>query len=323
MRRNALFITVGGLLMAASFVGVFWVGQVVNPPGVSLVVAGDAIAPGTRLADLLAVAGQLRVDDRAQLSPETARTLLTEGDIGHLADGVIVQAIAAGQPIPLTAISSRHNPVGAAWPALLLTDPDLVAMAIPVGLTTMPRTLRNGDFVDIIFGSGGAGARAPLLPTSAAAHVAGDGRGLSQTEYEAALAHPPTDAPSIPDYLPIAKTIVTNAQVLDVVLEGESGEAAAPVALVVLIPRDAQEIVQFAADNGSLRVTQLAAVLNSETTPVGTRHPSLGMTWNDLVALLDLEREARLRDGPPADVFGPGATAILPLLPGPPLAESR
>jgi Flp pilus assembly protein CpaB len=333
MRRNALVIVLGVLLMGVSVIGMLWVGQVANPPGVGLVIAARDLPAGTRLADLITEGSAgLLVDARARLDPAVARSLLLAEDVGRYADGVIVTFVPAGQPVPISAISSSQNPSAQ---ALLVRDPGLVAMAIPMDRTRMPGAVRPGDFVDLVYGTTGSGPGPGLLPVGAGTGPQPQGHGLDAAEYAAlAQAEPAgSGAPPVRDYLPLAKTIVTHAQVLEVVRDPAgltanadgpvSSAVGLPVAVVLLIPRDAQEIVQFAVENGALRVTLLSATLNAETTAVGSRYPTLGMTWNDLVALLELERDARLAQGLPQDVLGPGATAIQRLSPSPRNIETR
>jgi hypothetical protein len=133
----------------------------------------------------------------------------------------------------------------------------------------------------------------------------------------------PTPAPELLLIMPVAKTIVSNAKILALIHE----ERAVPtsnlsdsnrneqrtvivkgklIGLVVAIPREAQELLQFAIDNGVVRVS----VLSAAAQPGDTHEPTLGMTWNDLVALMKMDRQAALANGLPDDVIGPGAAAI-------------
>jgi hypothetical protein len=76
----------------------------------------------------------------------------------------------------------------------------------------------------------------------------------------------------------------------------------------VAVPREAQELVQFAIDNGSVRVALLSAQIAQGD--AASRQPTLGMTWNDLVSLMRMEREAALATATPPSVLGPGAFAL-------------
>ena len=122
--------------------------------------------------------------------------------------------------------------------------------------------------------------------------------------------------------LPVAKTVVHNARVLSVLREQQpttvqSGTGAdvqtvvvngKMTALVVAIPREAQELLEFAIDNGTVRVALLSAQLDNH--PNAAVAPSLGMTWNDLVALVRMQRGLHSATGLPTDVMGPGAFAV-------------
>jgi len=128
----------------------------------------------------------------------------------------------------------------------------------------------------------------------------------------------PTPTPEPLLMLPVAKTIVSHAQVLAVVheerttLASDGTQVTTPgeiIGLVVAVPRAAQELLEFAIDNGQVRVALLSARLDGDTS-AGAHRPTLGMTWNDLVALIRMERERSLASGLPAEVIGPGAYAV-------------
>jgi hypothetical protein len=117
----------------------------------------------------------------------------------------------------------------------------------------------------------------------------------------------------------VAKTIVRQAKILAVVREqltqqaqasGQAVNVTVPgkmLAIVVAVPREAQELMQFAIDNGNVRVSLLSAQVSADAPG---RQPSLGMTWNDLVSLMRMDRDAALATAMPGDVIGPGAYAI-------------
>ncbi len=119
--------------------------------------------------------------------------------------------------------------------------------------------------------------------------------------------------------LPIAKTLVRNALVLRVVYEqrpnpGFTGEGQSAFirgdiqALVLAIPMEGQEIVTFALANGDVRVAVRSPLASEED-----RSPTLGMSWDDLVAFFYAERELGLQAiDPNASLIGPGASALWP-----------
>ncbi len=127
----------------------------------------------------------------------------------------------------------------------------------------------------------------------------------------------PTRPPQVT--LPIAKSLVRNARVLKVVYEmrpnpGFTGEGESAFirgdiqALVLAIPTEAQEIVTFALANGDVR-----AAVRSPLATEDDGSPTLGMSWDDLVAFFYAEREEGLQAvDPNAGLLGPGASSLWP-----------
>lgn len=312
MRRNLLVLIVGLVLMGVSFVGVFLLGQVFNPPAVRVVVAARDFNPGdvVRLQDLAMVS--VHIDETESGFYDT---VFLQADVQYLNNKIVTQAIAAGQPIPRNAVVAAGNLSGGL--SGQLEDPNLIAMVVPVTEETAPPGIRAGDYVDLVYGVVNA-AYAPVVPPT----------DVPPSAYNAPVLEPATPvsvvvAPSptaeVMLYVPLAKTIVTNALVLDLVHKTTQNsqvqangqtvvtEVSGPVtALVLAVPRDAQEVLQFALDTGVVRVSLLSANVRADGTRAGDRRPTLGMTWNDLVALLEMERDQRLAAGLPGEVTGAG-----------------
>jgi len=316
MRRNLLVLIVGLVLMGASFAGVFLLGQVFNPPAVQVIVASRDLSPGdvVTLRDLALVS--LHIDESESGFYDT---IFLQSDVQFLNNKTVTQPIAAGQPIPRNAVVSEGNASGGL--AGQLEDPDLIAVVVPVSAETAPPGIRVGDFVDLVYGVTGA-AYAPVVPPTEVPFQSYSAPLVVEPESSegpGALAPTPTVTPGVMLYAPLAKTIVTNARVLDLVRETKQSsqvtssgqtvvsEVTGPVtALVLAVPRDAQEVVQFALDTGIVRVSLLSANARADGTRAGDRRPTLGMTWNDLVALLEMEREQRLAAGLPDQITGAG-----------------
>lgn len=313
MRRNLLVLMVGLLLMVASFIGVFLLGQVFNPPAVLVVVASRDFSPGevVRLEDLATVS--VHVDETESGFFDT---VFLQSNVQFLNNKIVTQPIAAGQPIPRNAIVATGNLSGGL--SGQLEDSSLIALVVPVSADTAPPGIQSGDYVDLVYGVVGVSYSPVVPPTEVPFQSFGNGVGLEPATPDPFAPLDPTATPGVMLYAPLAKTIVTNALVLELVREtqessqatssGRSAEAVAgPVtALVLAVPRDAQEVVQFALDTGIVRVSLLSANVRADGTQAGDRRPTLGMTWNDLVALLEMERDQRLAAGLPSTITGAG-----------------
>ena len=311
--------------MVVGFLGNLLFGTLVNPPTTSIVVARVEIPVGTILTREM-----LGVDDM-RLNNQVAAVLVQEADLPLIVGGMNVETIHAFQPVHLSSIVADGNPAAAGRLSLTLTDPDVVAMVVAVNSQTAPQSIVAGDYIDLNFGVGSATFLAGTLPTAPTPQpfqplpprpVVSATGGLILTlpaplEIQAPT---PTEEPRIS--LPIAKTIVHTVRVLSVVYDevpnpgylGPDGTEpaiiqGAPIALVVAVPRDAQEIVHFALVNGSIHVALLSP-RNDNEAEAGKRIPTLGMSWDDMVALFRLERDAALEDGLPEVLRGPGAAAV-------------
>ncbi len=311
--------------MVVGFLGNLLFGTLVNPPTTSIVVARVEIPVGTILTREM-----LGVDDM-RLNNQVAAVLVQEADLPLIVGGMNVETIHAFQPVHLSSIVADGNPAAAGRLSLTLTDPDVVAMVIPVNAETAPQSIAAGDYIDLNFGVGSATFLAGTLSTAptpqpfqplpgfvAQSRTGLDGVTIPAPQFTAGPT--PTEEPRIS--LPVAKTIVHTARVLSVVSDdvpnpaylGPDGnelatEQGAPIALVVAVPRDAEEIVHFAIVNGSIHVALLSPQ-NDNVAEAGQRIPTLGMSWDDMVALFRLERDAALEDGLPEVLRGPGAAAV-------------
>ncbi len=324
MRRNTTVILLATVLMVVGFVGVLIIGQIVNPPSLSIAIAVVDIPAGATLTqEMVAI-------DSVRMNTKVVGALIRESELDQFIGATVVESIYLYQPLRKSAISVEGNPASLNRLALGLSDPNLVAMVVPVSPETAPGAMVEGDYVDLNFGVGANTTFGEKLTTQStpAPFAQGFSNGLPNSfaspesnpiiETAAPATPTPTEEPLL--VLPVAKTIVSNAKVLAVIrdehtetIQEEGGVKTVRVpgkviAIVVAIPRDAQELVQFAIDNGTVRVSVLSATLG-ETSP-GTRRPTLGMTWNDLVAIVRMERDEVLAQGLPTEVIGPGAYAI-------------
>ncbi len=261
--------------------------------------------------------------DEQRVNPVVADVLFQGKDESHLVGKVAVQTIFQYQPIPIAAVSFEDNPAAESRLSLTLTDPAVVAMVVPVDKETSPSKIVPGDYVDLNFGVGSAQFLAGQLSTAPTPFPFQPLPGVFVTQPPLPL--PPTLTPTAEPRLtlPVAKTIVHAARVLSVIYDEAPNPAyAGPtsgesptirgdiVGIVVTVPREAEELVHFGAVNGSLRVALLAPGADWAAEANEPRKPSLGMSWDDFVALMRLDREAALATAFPTEIDGPGAAAI-------------
>jgi hypothetical protein len=319
---KAVAIGLGLLLALSGVVGVVVLGNVLNPPRMRIVVAAQTIPQGTRLSQEML--GYLEVE----MASDVTDLLMTEANVGQFLGGQAVRTIYANEPVLISAISVSDTPLGQDRLSLLLVNADLALVSVPVDPTTAPPAVREGDLVDIVYVTDGVGFGNPFEqnPQDSGIDVfvpqPGD-PGQTQPGFGQLT---PTVAAG---QLPLAKVIVREAVVFSVVREAQQvqrtnaegrtvtvqvpGDA---IALEVAIPREAQEILQFAVGTGSVRLTLLSArVVPGD--PLA-RQPSLGMAYHDLVAFFEMDRLQALATDLPAQPLGPGAAVVQMWTPQPP-----
>ncbi len=169
MLRSAT-VMIGIVLALLAFVGFLMLGGMMAPPPYSVVVAvQDIPAYSTLDPNALGV-------DSQRINSQVARTLILREEIDQYVGGFVVENIHAGEPLRKGAIVAPDNPQAATRLALMMTDPDRVAMVIPVDAKTAPSQIGPGDWVDLVLGlapgniSAGSGTTFSnlLAPTPAA-----------------------------------------------------------------------------------------------------------------------------------------------------------
>jgi hypothetical protein len=192
-----------------------------------------------------------------------------------------------------------------------------------------PQDIRPGDRVDVIYGVGSVGLGNtterylyPEEPSPPAGADVEEGGGVPAFGLE------PTPSPTPDLAFPVAKVCVRDLAVLDVIHEErpnpayggpDSGEPATipgeVVAVQVAVPREQEEMLHYAVTTGEYRVALLSPNAPQED------DPTLGMTWDDLVAFFWAERQAALDAiTDTTRLLGPGAAAIVATPQGTPLA---
>lgn len=315
MKRNRIGVIVFALLgMAIVFAVSFMVLQRQAPEGVRVLVAAQDIAVGSTLtADMLRY-------DVVNASPQTLAALLPQTDEAQVLGKVLIRDVSVGQPLTWTLFGDAANPDAASRVALTY-GPDFVAMVVPFSALFVPDRILPGDRVDLLMSvPANLGYGRPLDPALADTGVAAGG--LYTSSVLTPTVSTPTPTSVAPLMNPSAKRIIANAEVLEVVREtrtqqftttdGKTAVREVPGAiqgLVLLIPRQAAEMVQFGIDNGVLRAAVISA--QAVTHVSGAPEPSLGVMWNDYVAFVETQRLQALGDSNLPPLYGPGAADLI------------
>jgi Flp pilus assembly protein CpaB len=254
-----------------------------------VLVAKAEIEKGTKLADLPAgtlTRKTLRGDS------DVIASYMNETQFSEFANngGVFVQNIGAGEAIPLAAVLDPENPAAAKYSALLLNDPNMTAMTIAVN-NNVPTGIRAGDWLDLIVTvdqinpSSDVNQQNNAFSINTGNVVAGP-NGQTVVMGGTVTPNQTPNAPVVPSYgqqptavpatatplpyiVPIAKRIVNNAYVLNVIREqrnttGIDGQNTIVygnvTALVVVVPRSDIEWLSMANAAGKLNLALLSPV---------------------------------------------------------------
>jgi hypothetical protein len=145
MLRSATF-TIGILLAGLAFVGFLMLGGMMAPPPYSVVVAvQDIPAYSTLDPNALGI-------DAQRINSQVAQTLIQREEIDQYVGGFVLENVHAGEPLRKSAIVASGNPQAINRLALVMTDPDKVAMVISVDPKTAPSQIAPGDWVDLVVG---------------------------------------------------------------------------------------------------------------------------------------------------------------------------
>jgi hypothetical protein len=331
-------VIIGAILLIVAFVGFLLLTTVFNPPSVTVLIAAQDIQPGDVLGpDMVQL---------AEVDLPNVAYYITEPEIPQYAGAVAIERVYQGEFLykgNFVAAEAGQLPDRL---SLVLSDPNLVAFVIPVSPEVAPPGIRPGDRIDLTMGIGSAtflSGQLSLIPTPnplepREVYLAGvyqQQPGIFDEEGDEFLGDPSetgallptpqiTPASSSPEEtgatLPITKTIVRGAIVISVIRDtqinpaftgGEEQDVFAygdVIALVVVIPSEAQELVSFALDNGTIRVALLSPLAEDDST-----QPTMGMSWDDMVAFFLAERQILIETIQPT-LVAPGANLIWPLI---------
>ena len=323
MLRSATF-TIGILLAGLAFVGFLMLGGMMAPPPYSIVVAVQDIPAYSPLEP-----NALGVDAQ-RINFQVAQTLIRREEIDQYVGGFVLENIHAGEPLPKSAIVASGNPQAINRLTLVMTDPDKVAMVIPVDPKTAPSQIAPGDWVDLIVGfapgniSAGSNTTfsnllAPPTPVSPMVSFgptpASGARPVPTVPPNPPLSNPPMTSGSVSANdmnLPADKVVIQNVPVLAVRFQqvpnpaftgsgagfgqSQSSEATAQPAY---LQGDIQTITVL-VPRSSVELLTFAkdngrvhvVLLPAKTAEAanGTQSPTFGITFNDVLAWMMRER---------------------------------
>lgn len=304
MLRSAT-LGVGILLAIGAFAALVLLGAVLNPPPFQVVVAEQDIpAYSTLSSDTLAV-------DAQTMSDKVAQGLVTRDELEQYLGGFTIETIRAGEPLRKSAIVSPHNPQATNRLALMLDEPDQVAVVVPVDPKTAPEQIEAGDRVDIVLsltpGSINANNQSRFSDLLATPTLSAQVTAIPRATPTLALGTTFTSTSLLPEdmNLPVAKVTIQRVPILAVRREqianpnfavapaaGES-QSASPAfvagdiqAVLVRVPRESVELLTFAMDNGKVHLSLLSPKMAQSETD----NPTLGMSWNDVITWMMEER---------------------------------
>ncbi len=339
MLRSATF-TIGILLAGLAFVGFLMLGGLMAPPPYSVVVAvQDIPAYSTLDPNALGV-------DAERINSQVAQTLVLHEEIDEYAGGFVLENIHAGEPLRKSAIVAPGNPQAASRLALVMTDPDKVAMVIPVDAKTAPSQIASGDWLDLVIGltPGNISASSNstfsnlLAPPTAVSPIVPFGPTPTGSSRSAPTPVPAQTNPSANTgnvsagdmNLPADKVIIENVPVLAVRFQqvpnpaftgsgGSFGQSSQPQAsaqpayvqgdiqsATVLVPRSSVELVTFGIDNGRVHLVLLPAKTGQAAN--GAQSPTFGITFNDFLAWMMRERSLATGGQPQPNPIQPQPT---------------
>jgi hypothetical protein len=304
-----------------------FINRIFSPPAFELVYAVTEISPGEILVPDLVGVKDVHIDDP---SPYITRDEVNE----IYAYAPVVAQIYTGQLLTKSSLSVEGNPEAVTRISLAINDPGRVAMVIPVSVQNAPGRLVVGDLVDITISVGSAtflSGAFEAVPTTEPYDTSqlyfgiapGPQEGLLPDSTGAAFITPvPTPTPIDPIHLPVSKTLVVAAPVLEVSYEQQfnpasSADPDAPafidgelVSIAVSVPRQVQEALAFAINNGAVQVAVRDPLASGEDIITA------GISWDDLVEYYKLHQALWALTPQPQDgvIYPSGAKVLVETL---------
>ena len=309
MRRLQLLL--GIVLAVGAAVGVFFFGQLNQPPVFDVVIAIAEVPAFSEIDP-----GSVSVDRQSVSSAVAQRYVLVDEWASMLAEGKIAAAepLHPGQPLMREQVVSGAEAEGLSRLSVVLDDPNQVIISVPVDQNQLP-SLVPGDVIALYFTAddvyvggyfteaGGVSANVLVtetvegeLPTPTPSRVTTGTRRYGE--------EPEIVTTTIELEMPLAKQIVNgvvyrfnqerkaNPNYGAPGMENEPRYILGAIkALDVVIPRESAEWVVFALAHGRVRIGVLPIIarplVEGDTFP-----PSVGVTWTDFEERFFEEREA-------------------------------
>ncbi|KAA3643896.1 MAG: hypothetical protein DWQ07_17420 [Chloroflexi bacterium] len=317
MSRTLLTI-IGLVAFGAIFIVIFLFVNSINPPATEVYIATRDLLPGEALVleDLAVVAVPAQGLEVSYVTEDNA-------DLYNNTE--VVNQIYAGEFIPISALLSVNNPVSLSRIALSISDPEHIAIVLPIDPETSPQNIVTGDFVDVTIAVGSGSLLAGSFDTVP------EPEGVNDFYFQAQAADltaiPTLESPFLPTpeltptapqpiTLPVAKTVSVRARVMQVnyllIVQPSTTNAEPRIqrgdiqSLVLEVPRETQEIISFGVANGIVRVSVLHPNVADEE--FGTA----GMSWDDMVAFFRWERDQWAAAQPGNGIeYAPGSSSLL------------
>jgi hypothetical protein len=147
MKRSVTLIF-GIILAAGAFVGLLLLGSMMNPSPYPVVVVVKDIEAGEVLQEHM-----VGVDPQ-QVSPQVVEQYVLSSQLEQYLGKVVTRRLYPGQPLMHYDVVAEGNVMAQRRLALVLEDPNKVAMVIPVEETSIPDAVMAGDFVAIVWSVG-------------------------------------------------------------------------------------------------------------------------------------------------------------------------
>ena len=278
MRKVGLVLGIG--MMIAAFVAVVLVSRLLTPPTYEVVVAVKEVPPFTTLTkDMVAV-------DTQSVSPAIADRYVLADELAVLLDSgaVVVENLRPGQPLLREAVASGANAEKVSRLAVAINDPNLVIMAVPVKVDSLPAVF-PGDAVALFYANGSVQTQQIVTATIS---------GPTPTPAPLAFgAISETQIITTELQMPVAKWLVNgvvyqlNREIRENPDYGAPGKDNEPryiegdvKSLDVVVARSEAEWLTFALANGQVQVGLLPAVVR-EQVEKNSLPATTGVTWSD------------------------------------------
>lgn len=282
-------VLLGIVLVIGAFAAVLMFGVGTNPPPLHIAVVVRDLQAGERLQT-----ADYRVVEQI-IDPRLAALYVQEGELPLFASAYIVDGMRRGDPISKIKLAIGDAGLASRRYALALKDPGDVIMTLPVNPDIIPSKIAPGDFINILFSSGGTGAMTQLpVPPPTAIPDLPTPLAIAEpvTDTQLTLPTQATPSPTLlappPLVLPIADLMLEHVPVLDVNYEqlqnpnyvAANTDLAQPFisgaikSIVVKVPRSHQTLLTFGASTSQLRYAIASPTLDAKNL-----RPELGMDW--------------------------------------------